>query len=145
MTLFEILNSSSVIEEAKHTNPNEYERVWVEFPKNEKHYYQSGKRKYGKWVYKHKEKMGVKETKNLVVHHKDNNKKNNSKSNLVVVTRAEHCRIDPNARKFTDCKVKGCKNKHYSHHLCLTHYMQRYRSGKIGNYDKSKNYSKKNR
>lgn len=145
MTINEILSDLTYIDEAKHTRPDEYDRKWMEYPKDEKHYYPSGKRKYGRWIYGHKEAMGVGEDKNKVVHHKNHNKHDNRPSNLQVCTRSEHCKIDPNARKFTDCKVPGCKNSHYSHHLCLKHYMQKYRKGKIGNYDKSKNYSKSSR
>ena len=80
MTINEILSDLTDelenIDEAKHTRPDEYERKWVEYPKNEKHYYPSGKRKYGRWVYGHKEAMGVGEDKNIVVHHKDNDKRN---------------------------------------------------------------------
>lgn len=133
------------LNEAKHTQASEYLRHWEEFPKDEKHYSKTGKRKYGKWVYDHKENAGIGESDNMVVHHKNGDKHDNRKSNLQICSRAEHCKIDPNARKFTDCMISGCENKHYSHHLCLKHYMQKYRSHKFGSYDKSKNYSKSTR
>lgn len=134
------------LEEAKKVSGLEYKRHWHEFPKNEKHYSKkTGNRLYGCWIYDHREAMGCKYGDGVIVHHKDNDKHNNSKSNLQRTDRKNHCIIDPNARKYTDCKIPGCKNPHYSQHLCQKHYMQKFRAGKFGDYDKSKNYSKDER
>lgn len=165
MTLTEILSESLFLEfdkdgeyrtleeeefktlvEAKRVVPTDYKRHWQEWPLDEKHYSKkTGNRLYGRWVYDHREAAGAKYNDNKIIHHKNEDKLDNSKSNLQVTDRAGHCRIDPNARKFFKCSVPGCKEPHYSHHLCLKHFMQQYRKGKFGNYDKSKNYSKKER
>ena len=47
--------------------------------------------------------MGLSPSDPRVVHHKNGNKHDNRKSNLQVVSRAEHCKIDPNALQYTDC------------------------------------------
>lgn len=125
---------------------SEYKRHWEEFPKNERHYSKkTGNRLYGRWVYDHRENAGATYNDGMVVHHKDHDKHNNNPNNLMKISQSTHCKIDPNARKFTDCKVPGCKNPHFSHHLCQKHFMQKYRSGKFGSYDKTKNYSKEDR
>ena len=47
------------------------------------------------WEYTYRDKLGLKKGDGKVVHHKDSNDKNNAKSNLQVVTMAEHNKIDP--------------------------------------------------
>ncbi len=133
--------------EAKEVTPLDYDREWHEFPKNERHYSKkTGNRLYGCWIYKHREAAGAKYGDGKVVHHKNHNKHDNSKSNLSKISRAEHCIVDPNAKKHEGCKIKGCKNPHYASGYCQAHYMRFvYRRGKKGNYDKSKNYSKDER
>ena len=140
MTLNELLSQEvklpdELLDEAKHVRPDDYNREWIKG--------ENGKK--GHWQPKHREVMGLTPDDPRVVHHKNHDKHDNRKSNLEVVSRAEHCKIDPNALTYTDCKVPGCKNPHYSHHLCKKHYMRAFRKGKFGNYDKSKNYSKKER
>lgn len=139
-------DNDEVIIEAKKVTGLDYKRHWEEWPLDEKHYSKkTGNRLYGRWVYDHREAAGAKYNDGKIIHHKNHVKSDNSKSNLQVTDRKNHCRIDPNARVYTDCKIPGCKNPHYSHHLCKKHYMQKFRKGKFGNYDKSKNYSKKDR
>ena len=137
--------NDEIVKEAKIVGPEDYKRKWVEFPKNEKHYSKkTGNRLYGYYEYEHRAKAGCKYNDGKVVHHKDNNKHNNNNKNLQVTDRSGHCIIDPNARKFTNCKRCG-KKEHFSHHLCQACYMRQFRKGKFGNYDKSKNYSKDER
>lgn len=139
-------DNDEVIIESKTVSPLDYDRKWIEYPKNEKHYSKkTGNRLYGYWQYKHisNANNGKRLPRGYVVHHKDGDKHNNKKSNLQIVTRSEHCKIDPNARKCYKCKI--CGGEHYSHHLCKKHYMQKFRKGEFGNYDKSKNYSKEDR
>lgn len=83
--------------------------------------------------------------KDKLVHHKSHDKKDYNKDNLQIVSRSEHAIIDPNARKYWKCSVPGCGNEHYSKKLCFKHYMQMYRKHKFGNYDETKNRSKKER
>ena len=130
-----LLSEEEILDEAKHVRPDDYNREWVPGKNGEK----------GHWLPKQREVMGLSPSDPRVVHHKNGNKHDNRKSNLQVVSRAEHCKIDPNALQYTDCKVPGCKRPHYSHHLCKMHYMRAFRKGKFGKYDKDKNYSKKDR
>ena len=165
MTLTEILSESLFLEfdkdgeyrtleeeefktlvEAKLVVPTDYKRHWKEWPLDEKHYSKkTGNRLYGRWVYDHREAAGAKYGDGKVVHHKDHNKHNNSASNLTKISQSDHCKIDPNSRKHFKCSVSGCNGEHYSHGLCQKHYMRKFREGKFGNYDKSKNYSKEER
>lgn len=164
MTLTEILSESLFLEfdkngeykvlteeefknlvEAKKVTPLDYERYWYEYKPNERHYSKNHNLLYGEWRYRHREAAGAHYGDNKIIHHKNEDKNDNSKSNLQVTDRAGHCRIDPNARKFFKCSVPGCNEPHYSHHLCQKHFMQQYRKGKFGDYDKSKNYSKEER
>lgn len=133
-----------ILPEAKVVTPLDYKRHWYEFPKNEKHYSKrTGNRLYGCWIYNHREAAGAKYGDGKIVHHHDHNKHNNSKSNLTKMSQSEHCKIDPNSRKHFKCKI--CGAPHYSNGLCQKHYMRKFRAGKLGNYDKSKNYSKDER
>ena len=129
MTLKELLEDvGMIIDEAKKVTPLDYKRHWVEFPKNEKHYSKkTGNRLYGMWVYAHREAAGAKYGDGKIVHHKNHDKHDNSKDNLEKMSRAEHCQIDPNARKHEHCKVKGCNEPHFSHGYCEKHYMKWYR------------------
>lgn len=130
-----IIWEDETINEAKKITPLAYERYWKEFPKNEKHYSKkTGNRLYGIWVYKHREKAGAKYGDGKIVHHKDEDKHNNSKSNLEKMSQSEHCKIDPNAKKYEGCKIKDCKNEHYSQGYCQKHYMQRFRAGKFASH-----------
>lgn len=140
----EAYKEEDTIEEAKHTEGNEYPRYWHEYTKEEKEKNPSLKG-HGIWIYKHREAMGVDANEKMVVHHIDGDKNNFDPENLALVSRSEHCKIDPNARKHFGCKVKGCTNPHYQHGYCLKHFMQKYRSGEFGHYDPKKNESKKNR
>lgn len=145
MTITEILNEDleRTIEEAKKVSPLDYKRHWVVFPKDEIHYSKNHNRLYGYWAYEHREAVGAKYNDGTVVHHKDHDKHDNKKSNLVKISRSEHAIIDPNARKHEKCRI--CGEPHFSQGLCQKHYMQKFRHGKFGNYDKSKNYSKSER
>lgn len=134
-----------VIDEAKKVSNLNYSRHWEEWPLDEKHYSKkTGNRLYGRWVYDHRENAGAEYGDGKIVHHHNHDKKDNRKSNLTKMTQSEHCKIDPNARKHTGCKCKGCKKPHYSHGYCQAHYMRLvYR--KSDSYDKSKNYAKSER
>lgn len=130
----------------KHPSALDYDRYWEEWPLDEKHYSKkTGNRLYGRWVYRHREVAGAKYGDGKIIHHRNNDKHDNSKSNLQVTDRSGHCKIDPNSRTYFDCSVPGCKGKHFARHLCLRHYMQKFRKHKFGNYDKDKNYSKDER
>lgn len=143
---FDIADKLAILIESKVVIPTDYERYWKEWPLDEKHYSKkTGNRLYGRWVYKHREQAGAEYGDGKVVHHIDHNKHNNSKKNLKKITQSDHCKIDPNSRKYFTCSVPGCKGIHYSRHLCLKHYMQKFRKGKFGNYDPEKNYSKEDR
>lgn len=132
------------LNEAKIVTPKDYDRRWVEWPLSEKHYSKkTGRRLYGRWVYKHREVAGAEYGDNTVVHHRNAHKDCNKKSNLEKMSRAEHCRVEPNALKHTKCRI--CGAPHFSHGLCQKHYMQQFRKGKYGNYDPSKNRSKDER
>lgn len=139
MTLNELLNQEITIpeeltlNEAKHVRPDDYNREWVSGKNGEK----------GHWQPKHRSVMGLGPNDPRVVHHKNHDKHDNRKSNLEVVSRSEHCKIDPNARKIYKCKI--CGKPHYSRGYCKMHYMRVFRKHKFGNYDKSKNYSKSDR
>lgn len=140
MTIEELLTEEAykkdeTLEEAKHVNPNEYPRYWHEYTKEEKEKNPDLKG-HGKWIYKHREALGVDSDEEMVVHHINNDKNDFDPENLALVTRAEHCRIDPNARKHFGCKVEGCRNPHYEHGYCLKHFMQLYRKGKFGHHKK---------
>ena len=161
MTLAEILSENitivwedgepweydKTIDEAKMVSPLDYKRHWEEWPLSEKHYSKkTGNRLYGRWVYDHRENAGAHYGDGKIVHHHNHNKHDNSKKNLSKISQSEHCKIDPNAKKYDGCKIPGCKKPHYSHGYCQAHYMKLfYRKGKGGNYDKSKNYSKDDR
>lgn len=134
----------SQLDEAKKVIPTDYKRHWEEWPLGEKHYSKkSGKRLYGRWVYDHREAAGAKYGDGKVVHHIDHNKHNNSKENLKKITQSTHCSVDPNSRKCYNCRV--CGAPHFCQGLCQKHYMQKFRKGKFGNYDPSKNRSKDER
>lgn len=150
MNLDEILDKQEeeILDEAKHTRSDEYTRYWHHFTPEEKEQYvkEGHKPKSGIWIYKHREALGLDyHNKDVIVHHKDHNKHNYKKSNLKILSRAEHVREDPNARKCWKCSKEGCGNEHYAHGLCYKHYMQMYRKHKFGNYDKSKNKAKDER
>lgn len=164
MTLAEVLSESLFIEfnenentfleeeeyealvEAKKVSPLDYKRHWEEWPLSEKHYSKkTGNRLYGRWVYDHRENAGATYGDGKIVHHHNHDKHDNSKSNLSKISQSEHCKIDPNARKHTGCKIKGCNGEHFAQGFCQKHYMQRFRKGKYGHYNKDNNYSKEER
>lgn len=139
-----------LIGEAKHTRADEYSRYWHHFTDEEKKEYAKTHNvpKSGKWIYKHREVMGVtSDDKDVVVHHKNHDKHDFRKRNLQIVSRAEHCKIDPNALKHAGekCKEKGCGNDYYARGFCYKHYIAHFRKGEYGNYNPKKNRSKKER
>ena len=126
------LLSEEELEEAKDTNGGDYARHWHEYPKGQKHYTSNGKRRWGYWIYNHRENAGSHFGDGTIVHHKNHNKHDNSRSNLRKInsgsdgkSRATHAIIDPNARKHTKCKI--CGAPHYANGLCEKHYMRKYR------------------
>ncbi len=129
MNLDKLLDKEEVdmLSEAKHTSCLEYERRWYEMSKKEAEKYNTahGTHIHGYWVYDHREAAGCKYGDKRVVHHIDRDKHDNDPDNLQAVSRAEHCRIDPNALKHEGekCKVKGCDEPYYAHGLCRHHYM----------------------
>ena len=130
--------------EAKKVSPLDYDRYWKEWPLDEKHYSKkTGNRLYGRWIYRHREAAGAKYGDGKVVHHKNHNKHDNSKRNLSKISREEHCKVDPNARKCFKCKV--CGGEHFARGYCQKCYMRRFRKGNFGDYKKSENYSKSDR
>ena len=134
----------SQLDEAKKVVPTDYERHWVEWPLDEKHYSKkTGRRLYGYWSYRHREVAGAHYGDNSIVHHKNGVKHDNSKNNLKKMSQADHCRVDPNSRKRYKCRI--CGAPHFCQGLCQKHYMQKFRKGKFGNYDPSKNRSKDER
>lgn len=145
MKINEILDQEAYIniDEAHHTTELEYNRKWVEYTKEEREAHPE--KGYGYWELEHRKNMGVNSDEPKIVHHKDGNKHNNSPDNLMLITRAEHCKIDPNARKHYGCKIKGCKNPHYAKGYCLKHYMEKFRDGKFGHYNPKNNKSRKDR
>lgn len=82
--------------------------------------------KKNRWVYKHREKLGVSNNPNLVVHHKDGNIHNNAAANLEAVTRAQHAAIGKPALKWEHCTVKNCKEKNFSKGFCRKHYWEKF-------------------
>ena len=152
MNLGELLDKKEeeILNEAKHTRSDEYTRYWHHFTPEEKEQYvkEGHKPKSGIWVYRHREAMGLDyHNKDVIVHHKDHDKHNFKKSNLEILSRAEHVREDPNALKHKDeiCKEKGCGNSYYARGYCYKHYISHFRKGEFGNYNPSKNRSKKER
>lgn len=152
MNLDELLdkNEEEILDEAKHTRSDEYTRYWHHFTPEEKEQYvkEGHKPKSGIWVYKHREAMGLDyHNKDVIVHHKDHDKHNYKKSNLKILSRAEHVREDPNALKHAGekCKEPGCGNSYYARGYCYKHYIAHFRKGEFGHYDPSKNKSKKER
>jgi hypothetical protein len=79
-----------------------------------------------KWIYKHREKLGVIDNPNLVVHHKDGNIHNNCAKNLEAISRAEHAKIGKPALKWKHCIIKNCKEKHFSKGYCRKHYWEKF-------------------
>lgn len=147
MTLIELLSEkvSNPFEELEEEK-SEYNRYWYEYKPNERHYSKNHNLLYGEWRYKHRENAGCKYGDGKIVHHKDNNKKNNSKKNLQVTDRSGHCKIDPNAAKPHEGeKCKDCGGEYWGKGYCHKCYMRHFRKGDFGNYDKNKNYSKKER
>lgn len=138
-----------ILDEAKHTRSDEYSRYWHHFTDEEKaEYAKNHKPKSGKWIYNHREVMGLtSDDKDVVVHHKNHDKHDYRKSNLQIVTRAEHCRIDPNSLKHAGekCKEKGCGNDYYARGYCYKHYIAHFRKHEFGNYNPKNNRSKKER
>ena len=152
MNLDEILDEfeNNILDEAKKVRADSYPRYWHHFTQEEREQYvkEGHKPKSGIYIYKHREALGLDYHDKRIVHHKDKNKERFDKDNLVALTRAEHCQIEPNRKIYDDnekCKIKGCGNSIYSHYLCFKHYMQKYRKGEFGNYDPKKNLSKKDR
>lgn len=136
MNINEILNSNSNeifndINEAHHTNGNEYDRYWKNFTKQEAEKYnrEHGTHIHGRWIYRHREVLGLDHNDKRIVHHKDHNKFNNDPKNLQIASRSEHCIIDPNALKHKDekCSCKGCNEPYYAKKLCYHHYQKKYR------------------
>ena len=123
-----------ILDEAKYTSALEYKRHWVEWDKDfaEKYNKEHGTHMHGCYEYDHRVAAGATFNDGTVVHNKDHNKNNNKKKNLMKVSRAEHCIIDPNALKHKGekCKVPGCGKPYYSHGFCYNHYMQDYRKKK---------------
>lgn len=146
MNLNELLdkNEEDILDEAKHVRADDYPRYWHHFTPEEKEQYvkEGHVPKCGVWVYKHREAMGLDyHNKDKIVHHRNGDKSDFSKSNLMILSRAEHCREEPNRKIYTDedkCRIKGCGNLCYAHHLCYKHYMKFYREGKFGNFKKEK-------
>ena len=140
MNLDEILEEeeNDILSEWHHTRSDEYPRIWHHFTPEEKEQYvkEGHKPKSGIWIYKHREAMGLDyHDKDVIVHHKNRDKNNYEKTNLQIVDRATHARIDPNAKKYSEndkCKEKGCGNSVYSHYYCYKHYMKHYRKGEFG-------------
>lgn len=150
MNLDELLDKQEeeILDEAKHTRSDEYDRYWHKFTPEEKEQYikEGHKPKSGIWIYRHREAMGLDyHNKDVIVHHKDHDKHNYKKSNLKILSRADHVREDPNARKHWKCSVPGCGNEHYARGYCLKHYIAHFRKGDFGNYNPKKNRSKKDR
>ena len=149
MNLDELLDKeeAEVLDEAVHIKASDYERHWVEMSKEEAAAYnkEHGTHIHGYWEYPHRVAAGLKFGDNRISHHKNKDKHDNRKENVVALSRAEHCRVEPNARKHFKCSVPGCGNEHYAHNLCFKHYMQKYRKHDFGNYNKNKNKSKEER
>lgn len=133
MNLNEFLDKTEddILDEAKYTSALEYKRHWKELSKEEADKYnkEHGTHIHGYWVYDHREAAGATYGDNTVVHHKDHDKHNNHKRNLMKISRADHCIVDPNALKHKGekCKEKGCGNDYYAKGYCYKHYMKHYR------------------
>ncbi len=98
-------------DENGHWTANEYKRTWNS--------------KTGLWEYNHRSKLGLSPTnKDKVVHHKNGDIHDNRKSNLEVVSRAEHAATGKPALKHEKCRY--CKEKHFGKGLCRYHYFKRY-------------------
>jgi hypothetical protein len=92
---------------------NDYKRVWD--------------KEHNRWSYAHRKKLGIENNPNLIGHHKDGNIKNNYAKNLEAVTRAEHAAIGKPALKWEHCKIKNCKEKHFSKGYCRKHYWAKFK------------------
>lgn len=91
---------------------NDYDREWDS--------------KNNRWSYKHRKKLGVENRSDLVVHHKDGNIHNNCAANLEAISRAEHAAVGKPALKWDHCKIKNCKEKHFSKGYCRKHYWEKF-------------------
>lgn len=151
MNLDELLDEEEkeVLDEAIHIRADDYERHWVEMSKEEAAAYnkEHGTHIHGYWEYPHRVAAGLKFGDKKISHHKNKKKHDNRKENVVALSRAEHCRVEPNALKHAGeiCKEKGCGNPYYARGFCYKHYIAHFRKGEFGNYDPSKNKSKKDR
>lgn len=150
MNLDELLNKEEEsLDEAVHIRADDYERRWVEMSKEEAEAYnkEHGTHIHGYWEYPHRVAAGLKFGDNRISHHRNKDKHDNRKENVVALSRAEHCRVEPNALKHAGekCKEKGCGNSYYARGYCFKHYIKHFRKGEFGNYDPSKNKSKKER
>ena len=150
MNLDELLDKEEEnLEEAVHIRADDYERHWVEMSKEEAAAYnkEHGTHIHGYWEYPHRVAAGLKFGDNRISHHKNKDKHDNRKENVVALSRAEHCRVEPNALKHAGekCKEKGCGNDYYARGYCFKHYIAHFRKGEFGNYNPKKNKSKKER
>lgn len=81
----------------------------------------------GLWEYEHRNKLGLTSADTeKVVHHKDGNIHNNKKSNLQILDRGSHAAIGKPALKWDHCKIKNCKEKHFSKGYCRKHYWEKF-------------------